>query len=527
MRVWRRLLIFGGVGVVLLGGGAGAAVGVAWNRAVTNTAGKVDFTNPLAIPPLAPSTVDGEGRRVFELTAQEGSHDFGSGTPTPTWGFGAACRPDGELCNGGYLGPTLRAQRGEEVVVNVRNRLAEETSVHWHGMHLPAAMDGGPHQPVAPGGTWSPTWRVDQPAATLWYHPHPHGQTERHVYRGLAGMFILDDARAGALDLPDEYGVDDLPIIVQDKKFTSDGRLDDQPGFLSGIGVLGDTVAVNGTVGPYLDVTTQRVRLRLVNASTARTYDFGFADDRQFALVGTDGGLLAGPHQTTRVMLSPGERAELVVSLAPGEEVVLRSTPPRLRVGLQERFLGGDDTLDILQLRAAPELAPSPEVPERLAEVPRLDPQAAARERSFRLSGNQINGEKMDLARIDAAPERDTVEIWRLTNTDGTVHNFHVHGVQFQVLRVDGAAPPPELAGWKDTVYLPPDVPIEIIVRFAGYADPDVPYMYHCHLLTHEDSGMMGQFVVVAPGQQPGSPTHHEGHSGHGTGPTHDEQQQD
>jgi FtsP/CotA-like multicopper oxidase with cupredoxin domain len=517
MRVWQRLLIFGAAGVVLLGGGAAAAVGVVWSRAATNTAGKVEFANPLAIPPLAPSEVDGDGRRVFDLTAGEGSHDFGQGQQTPTWGFGAACKPDGEPCDGDYLGPTLRAERGEEVVVNVRNELAEDTSVHWHGMHLPAEMDGGPHQPVTPGETWSPTWRVDQPAATLWYHPHPHGETENHVYRGLAGMFIVDDEPAGALALPNEYGVDDIPVIVQDKKFDGDGALDDSPGFLNEIGLLGDTVAVNGTVAPYLDVTTEQVRLRLLNGSTARTYDFGFADDREFALIGTDGGLLAGPHQTDRIMLSPGERAEIVVGMAPGEDAVLRSTPPRLQVGLLDRFVGGDDTLDILQLRAAPELAPSPAVPERLVEIPRLDPADAAQERSFRMSGRQINGEKMDLSRIDAVAELDTVEVWELTNTDGVTHNFHIHDVQFQVLTVDGAAPPPELAGWKDTVYLPPNQPVEIIMRFADYADPDLPYMYHCHLLTHEDRGMMGQFVVVEPGQQPGTPPlDHAAHHDHG-----------
>jgi FtsP/CotA-like multicopper oxidase with cupredoxin domain len=273
-------------------------------------------------------------------------------------------------------------------------------------------------------------------------------------------------------------------------------------------------------VAPYLDVTTEQVRLRLLNGSTARTYDFGFADDREFALIGTDGGLLAEPHRTDRIMLSPGERAEIVVSMAPGEEAVLRSTPPRLEVGFLDRFVGGDDTLDILQLRAAPELTPSPAVPEQLAEIPRLDPAEAAQERSFELSGRQINGEKMDMSRIDAAAELNTVEVWKLTNTDAVTHNFHVHDVQFQVLTVDGAAPPPELAGWKDTVYLPPNQPIEIIMRFTDYADPDVPYMYHCHLLTHEDRGMMGQFVVVEPGQQPGTPlvsdAAHAAHHDHG-----------
>lgn len=499
MRTFRRVLVIGLAAAVLVAGATVAVGGWLWSRIPISTAGEVDFANPLAIPPLAPSQVDVEGRRVFSLTAAEGSHDFGSGHGrVPTWGF-----------NGGHLGPTLRAARGEQVVVDVTNELAEPTSVHWHGMELPARMDGGPHQPVEPGETWSPSWRIDQPAATLWYHPHPHGETARHVYRGLAGMFLVDDPEAGQ-DLPDEYGVDDIPVVVRDQKLTRSGHLDEQEGFRGGgIGILGDTVAVNGTVGPYLDVTTERVRLRLLNGSTARTYSFGFADDRQFDLVGTDGGLLAEPHRTGRIMLSPAERAEIVVTMAPGERAVLRSFPPPLEVGFWDRLFGGDDTLDIMELRAAGELAESPEVPATLAEVPRLHPTEAVETRTFRLDDSLINGQRMAMGRIDAAPTRDTVEIWRVTNAGGMTHSFHVHGVQFQVLTVDGEPPPPHLGGWKDTVYLPRDVPVDLIMRFTGHTDPDTPYMFHCHVLVHEDEGMMGQFVVVEPGQPAGTPHDH------------------
>src|SRR5688572_28663265 len=198
-RRWGVALVGAGAVLALCCGGGAVAAVVAWSSADLDTAGRVDFHNALAVPPLAESRIDRQGRRVFDLRAEEGRTDLGQDQPTSTWGF-----------NGEHLGPTLRAKRGERVLVNVVNGLAEPTSVHWHGMHLPARMDGGPHQEVRPGATWSPTWTVDQPAATLWYHPHPHGQTARHVQRGLAGMFILDDA--AAVRLPTTYGVDDLPV---------------------------------------------------------------------------------------------------------------------------------------------------------------------------------------------------------------------------------------------------------------------------------------------------------------------------
>ncbi|GAA2063425.1 multicopper oxidase domain-containing protein [Streptomyces albiaxialis] len=498
----RRTLLkagLGGVGAAAVG--TGGAFGWWWASADIDTAGRVEFERRLAIPPLAPARRDAEGRKVFDLRAAPGKHRLRPGRPTATWGL-----------NGSYLGPTLRAARGETVRVNVRNGLRETTSLHWHGMHLPARMDGGPHQPVKPGATWSPTWTIDQPAATLWYHPHPHGETARHVYRGLAGMFILDDPKTpktgptgGAL--PSRYGVDDIPVIVQDKRLDDANQLDESHPRMSEVGLLGDVICVNGTTGPHHPVTTERVRLRLLNASNARIYRFGFADDRPFALVGTDGGLLPAPYKTTRIQLSPAERAEIVVTLRPGERAVLRSFPPDLGLNLWDRrFAGGDDALDILELRAARALEPSPRLPDELAPAPALAPRTTAVDRKFELSGFTINGKSMDMRRIDFAVDLDATEVWEVTATDGTQHNFHVHDVQFQVLSVDGKPPPPELAGWKDTVHTRPGIPFRLAMRFRDHSDRDMPYMYHCHILYHEDQGLMGQFAVVEPGEKPGRP---------------------
>ncbi|MFF2267071.1 multicopper oxidase family protein [Cellulosimicrobium cellulans] len=522
-----RVLLVLGLVVVLLVGTVAAVVGVAWARAATSTAGAVEFTRPLAVPPLAESRVE-DGVRAFELEAREGVADLGASAPTPTIGL-----------NGDYLGPTLRAARGERVRVDVTNALDETTTLHWHGMHLPPAMDGGPHQMVEPGETWSPTWTIDQPAATLWYHPHLHGQTASQVYRGLAGMFLLDDPAAAdgpAADLPHEYGVDDVPVILQDKSFHADGRLDDAASFLSPVGTLGDTVLVNGTPGPYLDVTTERVRLRLLNGSDSRVYDVGLAGGGTVQLVGTDGGLLPAPQAVERVRLSPGDRAEVVVTMAPGERAVLRSFPPELGVNpLFERFSGGDDTFDLLELRAAPTLAASPAVPDTLGTDPAdtLEEGDAVRTRTFQLSGRSINGRSMDMSRVDEVVTVGEAEVWEVTGLDDTPHNFHVHDVQFRVLDVGGEPPAPDLGGWQDTVYVQPGRVTRLLVRFEaseGATDPDTPYMFHCHLLTHEDQGMMGQLVVVAPGEQapsridvPEGGTHHDQDAdalpGDGTGP--------
>ncbi|MCZ2860864.1 multicopper oxidase family protein [Blastococcus sp. VKM Ac-2987] len=477
------------------------ALALTWARASTDTTGQVAFDRPLAIPPLAPSRIE-NGTRVFDLRATTGTTDFGVGDgATRTWGF-----------NGAYLGPTLRAERGEQVRIDVANDLPEMTTVHWHGHELPAAMDGGPHQEIPPGQTWSPSWTVDQPAATTWYHPHPHGATADQVVRGMAGMFILDDDTSRTLDLPDDYGVDDVPVVVQDQAFDGDGqfRLAEHP--FSPVGHLGDTILANGTVGGYHEVTTERIRLRLLNASPSRVYDFGFDDGREFALVGTDGGLLPAPHRTDAVRLSPGERAEIVVALDPAERVVLRSNAPDLGADpWTGRFAGGDDRFDILQLRAADTLTASPEVPATLAEAPGLDPADAVATRQFRFSGVSINGQRMDMARIDEAVLADTTELWEIETSDGAPHNFHVHGARFTVLDIDGDTPGPELSGWKDTVYLAPATTTRILVHFTDHADPDLPFMIHCHLLRHEDRGMMAQFVVLNPGQEPGHvpATHH------------------
>ncbi|AOS64008.1 multicopper oxidase family protein [Actinoalloteichus hymeniacidonis] len=475
-------------------GSVGAGL-IYFSQARIDTVGAVEFGTELGIPPLAESEQDASGARVFNLDIESGETLFLDGGPTETWGV-----------NGAYLGPTIRAAKGEKVRFRVDNGLDEPTSLHWHGMHLPPDMDGGPHQPVGPGETWTPNWTIDQPAATLWYHPHLHGNTADHLYRGLAGMFILDDDNVDQLKLPAEYGVDDIPMIVQDRKFDDNNQFDQSIPFMSTSGTLGDEIIVNGSRGPYHEVTTRLVRLRLLNASNARMYNFGLSDDREFQLIGTDGGLLPEAWATDRVQLSPGERAEIVVAFEPGETVELRSYEAEFELGdmAPARLNGDEDRFDIIQFRAADTLTDETEIPAVLASAPDLDTHDIAEVRTFELEGRNINGERMAMDRIDFGVREGDTEVWEVTNVNGYIHNFHVHDVQFQILDVDGAEPPPDLRGWKDTVLLIPDLRYRLAMRFDGYTNPDMPYMYHCHLLTHEDQGMMGQFVVLGEGEEIG-----------------------
>ena len=507
MSRFKRVLIVVGSVVTVVALAVGGLFAWLWTGADISTVGKASFENELAIPPLAKSRVEKDGTRVFDLRMRPGETEFKDGRRTPTWGF-----------NGSYLGPTLRAERGEKVRVRIRNGLGEASTVHWHGMHLPARMDGGPHQMIEPGAEWSPHWTVAQPAATLWYHPHPHGATERHVRQGLAGMFVLDDKRSAALALPKRYGVDDLPVIVQDVRFKG-AKFDHGRKMMQDVGFLGDRTMVNGTLNPYRKVTDERIRLRLLNASTARTYAFGFPDDRSFSLIGTDGGLLERPASMERLRLSPGERAEVVVRMRPGERTVLRSFPQDdYGDAWQRRFGGGDDSFDVLELRAAERLRISPELPSRMGELEIPDGAEAVRARHFDLKRSGINGRPMAMDRVDETVTRGTTETWTVRNTNGMPHNFHVHDVQFRVLEVNGAPPPAELRGPKDTVFLASGTTMKLALRFDGPADPDTPYMYHCHLLYHEDRGMMGQFVVVEKGQRASALSGHSAHGAHGTG---------
>lgn len=445
--------------------------------------GKLDFVQPLKIPELIEPVIEVDGTKHFTLSMQTGSTEFLPGKMADTWGI-----------NGSYLGPTIRVSRGDKVSFDVVNQLDVASTLHWHGMKLPAVMDGGPHQMIEAGQTWSPHWTINQPAATDWYHPHVHGKTAQHVYRGLAGMFIIEDE--DSKKLPSKYGVDDIPLIVQDKLFTSSGQLSEKDD--TTFGLLGNEILVNGTYDPFLQVTSTQVRFRLLNASNARAYHFGFTDGRSFKVVANDAGLLKEPVTLKRFMLSPGERAEIVVEFKPGEETILHSysSGPGIENG----------EFDLLKIKAASNLTKASPIDGQLSSVPPIEVPEDAKVRQFKLTmESEINGKKMDMYRIDEVVPAGTKEIWEINNF-GWSHNFHIHNAAFRILDINGKKPPEYESGRKDTVFIPNGATVRLAVEFGDDPDPNHPFMYHCHLLRHEDDGMMGQFLLVEPGTESHAP---------------------
>jgi FtsP/CotA-like multicopper oxidase with cupredoxin domain len=448
-----------------------------------------------------PQLIDAAAQRnVVRLRVSSGRHEFYKGKPTLTYGYSAP-----------ILGPVLRLRRGSRVEMVIENALDMPTTVHWHGLLVPGDADGGPQQAISPGSTWRPILDVDQPAATLWYHPHPHHDTARQTYMGLAGLIIVDDGNDHRLGLPHNLGIDDLPIMIQDRAFGADGSLEYDSDELGTVyGVRGDTIIVNGVIEPIARIPAGWVRLRLLNGANAQNFELRFRDRRTFYVIGSDGGLLPEPVPVTRLRISPAERFEVLVDFSDMKAVVLDTGPDEV-MGIFGAISTSGTNDYVPVMRFEPMAAPAVrKLPKRLAELTQADPTRAVQRRQFvlnngicgarmRSSGHAdtpaligINGKTHDLARIDFETKLGTTEIWEIVSV-GMPHPFHVHGALFRILSLDGKPPPAHLAGWKDVVLV--ETNAELLVSFTKAATREHPFMYHCHILEHEDAGMMGQYI--------------------------------
>jgi len=459
---------------------------------------RLRFGSRLPIPQLIDAAKQGN---VVKLRVESGRHEFYKGKPTRTCGYSAP-----------ILGPVLRLRRGDRVEMIVENALDAPTTVHWHGLLVPGDADGGPQQKIDPGSIWRPTLAIDQPAATLWYHPHLHHDTARQTYLGLAGLIIVEDG--GNLGLPHDFSVDDLPIIIQDREFGSDGSLDYDAGELGIIyGVRGETIIVNGTIAPVARVPAGWVRLRLLNGANARNFELRFRDRRAFHVIASDGGFLAQPVPLSTLRISPAERFEVLVDFSDRKAVVLETGPDRV-MGIFGAISdsGGDEYVPVMRFEPIPMTAAVTRLPKRLIEPAPVDATVAVQRRQFVLNNGVcgqrmleaghsnmpaitgINGKIHDPARIDVETRLGTTEIWEIVSV-GMPHPFHVHGAMFRILSLDGAPPPAHLAGWKDVVLV--EDKAELLVSFTKPATREHPFMYHCHILEHEDAGMMGQYTCT------------------------------
>jgi len=437
-------------------------------------------TNRLTIPSLLEGT-DINGIKHYDLNIQKATHTFFSGFETATYAV-----------NGTYLAPTLKLNNGDDVSLNYTNNLDETTTMHGHGMHVPANMDGAAHQPIVVGETWSAKYRVNQRASTNWYHPHLMGKTAEHVYKGLAGLIIVEDEEIRGLDLPKIYGVDDIPLILQDRFFDANGQIDYSPSRREIMrGYKGDKFITNGVYNAYVDVQAKEIRFRILNGSNSTVYNLAFSDGRIFKQIATDNSLLEAPVALTSLTLSPAERAEIVVDFSDDLKTTVTFRDTR-------------QNKNFLKVNIKDVATTTTTTPDRLTTLVRNRLSEAVRTRKFTLSASgpgdfRINGVSMDMSVINERIPVNEVEIWEVTNQMGMEHNFHIHASHFLVAERNGSANNvlDNEKGYKDVVFIPANETVKLIVKMTDYTNSTAPYMYHCHFLEHEDAGMMGQFTVV------------------------------
>ena len=503
--------------LLLSGSAAAGLAGAGWPRWARGA------SSTRAILPV-PQLIEARPGEPVTLSLQKTRHRFGPGPAVPSQGISAT-----------YLGPVVRVRSGDTIPFRVENHLDEETTLHWHGLLVPSHVDGGPHNTIRPGATWSPEITIKQPAATTWFHPHPHGNTARQVYSGLAGLMIVSDGADSDRGLPATYGLDDLPIVLQDKRFGPNGELVYEPDMMDMMhGFRGDTLVVNGVISPMAKVPAGYVRLRLLNAANARTFDLRFADRRPFFVIAGDAGFLAEPIEVSNLVIAPAERYEVLVNFADGRpvELVTRSDAgvgSGMMMQMARPRGSADETQLVMRFQPDATLAALiVSLPRQLAALAAPDVKSAVAWRTFELNpmmgmgmmgmgmmegrggrsspnvghdngpGHMmgINGRSFAMDRIDVTAKLGTSEIWEIVAAGMPMaHPFHVHGASFRILSKGGRKPSAHESGWKDVILV--EEHAELLVRFDNPASTEIPFMYHCHILEHEDHGMMGQFAVV------------------------------
>ncbi len=477
----------------------------------------------LWIPPTLSGT-------TFNLNLHSTNKYFLPGSNTITYAYND--------CN--FWGPTLIMNKGDVVQIYLTNNLPDVTTTHWHGFHIPAIMDGGPHNTIAIGATWSPSFYVLNQAATYWYHPHLHMLTQNHLGHGAGGFIIVRDPEESALALPRTYGVDDIPLVLTSRRFyTTPASLLNQFNVTNGAAgsAYGDYELVNGvinigTTNVRVFLPQQYVRLRILNAEIERVYNLGFTNSGgnvTFYQIATDGGLLNTNVPLTRVVLSPGERVELLLNLSTntiGSSLDMMSFNSSASLGTKLAFgypggepgTGGqfgsllnNKDFQILHIVVTNATAnPILTIPTTLAtNTYWTSGTATSSNRTVRLVGGAppgspftFDGTAFSASLISQIIKLNAVEKWTITNSSIFSHAFHIHDIQFSLIsRLGGSGVVTNIQnyeqGWKDTVYVQQNSSVTFITKFDNFASSYNPFMYHCHMINHEDEGTMAQFLVL------------------------------
>ena len=449
--------------------------------------------NTLFIPPTLTGT-------TFNLTLSQSSKQFfKTGSATTTYGYNGQ----------NFWGPTLIMNKGDNVQMNVINGITDTTTVHWHGFHIPAMMDGGPHQKIAPSATWSPYFQVMNNASTYWYHPHLHEKAYVQQTMGAGGLIIIKDPVEAALNLPRTYGTDDIPLVLTSRRFNSNNSFD------TTVHDYGDYAMVNGTMYPQVSLPKQYVRFRILNAEIERAYNLGFSDNRTFYVIGNDGGLLSAPVPVTRLIVGVGERYELLLNLANdavGSSLSLKAYNSNQTFG----FPGGEpgtsgetgsllNNIDFQVLKinvAAATTNPVTSMPNTLVSNTYWKASDATTSISTSINGGQglsafyFDNNYYNYNTINHIIPLNSVVNWTFTNGNIFGHSIHIHDIQFSIVSRSSGAVAAYESGWKDTYFIRIGESVSVVAKYNDFSDTTWPYMYHCHFPNHEDAGLMGQFIV-------------------------------
>lgn len=440
------------------------------------------FHRILQVPEVARPTRVDTTTDLYEIEQREALVEILPGKKTAVWGY-----------EGMFPGPTIKVRQGRRVQVRHANRLGVPTVVHLHGGLTPPDSDGFPTDYVMPGTDRTYSYPNDR-AATLWYHDHAMDHTGRNIFMGLAGLYIVESDQEQNLPLP--RGEYDVPLILQDRLFSADGALLYHPDFVDG--PVTDTILVNGTPWPKMEVSACKYRFRMLNASNAKSFHLTLSSRQPFIMIGADGGLLAAPKALRDIPLAMAERVEAIVDFS--------QYPLNSRITLDD-LNQPEATRSILEFAVIRKIKDDTRIPERLVENREIGSVPTTRPREFVFtranSENSevqwsINGEQFDPARAIAEVGLGDTEVWRLANHSfrekhKVVHPVHIHLVNFQILQRNGGPPLPHEAGWKDTVALNVGDEVVVAMRVEGFKGR---YLFHCHNLEHEDRGMMARFDV-------------------------------